>query len=289
MRRVRAHADALGVLHPVWGVNDKDDAHAWARALGVATPVLLGVHDDAADVPFGDLPDEVVVKPARGSSSRGVHLLRRTGRGQWWEVRTRRLLQDRDVVGRLQDLAGAGRTSASVVVEEMVVDPRSPQGPPVDWKVHTFYGQLGVIVGKVLRPERPRGQQVRWRIFDDTWTDLGRAVDRHPLDRTIQPPVHAAQLVDVARRVSAAVPRSFVRVDLYDGVEGIVFGEVTPEPGGDHVFRRDVDRAMGHLCEQAEARLLARAVASGLLDPEGAAPTTGTGPGRPPGGGPAAG
>jgi hypothetical protein len=265
MRRVGRLGRGLGAVHPVWSVNDKDAAHAWAQRLGVATARLVARHDDADDVCWAALPDAVVVKPVHGSGSVGVHLLLREGRA-WRELRRDEVVTGAQVTERLRERARVGRISSAVVVEEMVQDPRCPGRPPVDWKLHTFFGRIGLVVAKSHRLSRGRPSP-RWRIFDEHWADLGAAVSHHRLDRRITPPVHAEQLLEVARLVSSAVPRPFLRVDLYDGADGVVLGEITPEPGYDHRFRRDVDRRLGELWEDAEARLLLRLVPTGALDP----------------------
>ncbi len=261
LRRLREHSLAAGADHPVWSVNDKDAAHRWAASLGVRTPPLLAQVPSAHDVPWSDLPDAVVVKPVRGAGGRGVILLRRSAAGGFVDVATGRSTEPADVVDRL------AATPGPVVLEEMLLDPSAPDVPPVDWKVHTFHGRIGVVAGKSHRRTRDGGLVVRWRIFDEHWRDLGAALDRHPLDRTISRPRHGEELLRVARLVSRAVPRPFLRVDLYDTADGVVFGEVTPAPGGHHVFRRDVDRRLGVLWEQAEAELMAEVAATGQLEP----------------------
>ncbi|CAA9427899.1 MAG: hypothetical protein AVDCRST_MAG35-2409 [uncultured Quadrisphaera sp.] len=265
-RRVRRTGHELGVRHPVWSVNDKDDAHAWARRLGLRVPRLLGEHPDVTEVRWADLPDRAVLKPVKGAASRGVLLLERTG-DRWRDLHAGEVVTTEELTGRHRALADAGTISREVIVEELVQDPQRPGMPPVDWKVHCFFGHVGLVLAKSSR-RRPEGPPaVGWRLFDDGWNDLGAAVGGHPVDEGIRPPVHAEELLRVARLVSAAVPRAFLRVDLYDGADGVVFGEITPEPGNRHLFRRDVDRRMGELWEEAEARLLLRCTAAGALEP----------------------
>jgi hypothetical protein len=140
----------------------------------------------------------------------------------------------------------------------------------VDWKVLTFYGRVGLVAGKATGVDAKGRPTAGFRFFDEDLRDAGRAFKDHRMDPTIAPPRSGEQLLALARRISAAVPRPFLRVDLYDGPDGPVFGEVTPQPGWDFAVRRDVDRWMGGLWEDAEARLALRVRATGAVDPSDA-------------------
>lgn len=262
MRRGRQLDQQLGLDHPVWQVNDKDAAHAWADGLGIPRPGLLGVFASVGQVPFAQMPEAVVLKPSKGASAQGVLLLERAG-AQLRELRSGRLLSPEQVRREYSALVGRGNVSEQVVIEELVQDPRRPGLPPVDWKVYTFDGQVGLVLAKA--PGRsPRGRPTTgWRLFDGSWADLGDVYRGHRPDRSIRPPEHADEVLSLARRISCAVPRPFLRVDLYDGRDGVVFGELTPHPGGAQRFSRRVDRMLGVEWERAEARLRARVQRAG--------------------------
>lgn len=264
MRRARTRDNELGLDDPVWQVNDKDAAHAWADRLGIPRPRLLGVHADVRDIAWADLPPAVVLKPSHGASAQGVLLLERHG-ALLHELRTGRTLTGEQVVRDHLALVQRGSVSAHVVVEELVQDPRRPGLPPVDWKVYAFYGEVGLVLAKAPGRDGAGRPTTGWRLFDENWADLGDVYRGHPPDRTIQPPQHADEVLELARRISLSVPRPFLRVDLYDGRDGVVFGELTPHPGGAQRFSRRTDRALGERWEQAEARLRARAHGAGLL------------------------
>ncbi|MEJ5866174.1 ATP-grasp fold amidoligase family protein [Pseudokineococcus sp. 5B2Z-1] len=263
LRRTRALGHELGVRDPVFEVNSKLESRAWADRLGVRQAELLAHVNDVDQVPWSRLPGRFVVKPVHGAGSRGVHLLERAGDGLR-DVRRDRPTSVEEVVADLRRSAAEGVVSAEVLVEELVADPQRPGAGPVDWKCSTFFGVVGVVEAKVAG----RDGEPRWRLFDADWRDLGRGWrDEQPLAAGLRPPAHAAAVVDLARRVSACVPRPFVRIDLYDGEDGPVFGEITPEPGGPTGFRADVDEHLGRLWEEAEARLMVRGAAAGLLSP----------------------
>ncbi|PFG38845.1 teichuronopeptide biosynthesis TupA-like protein [Georgenia soli] len=262
--RVRRLMRELGVKDPAFEVDGKDDLHAWARSFGVRTPRLLAVHEHVREIDWSALPDRFVLKPTRGASSAGVLLLTRRG-GDWLDLVTGRDLTEQGVVTELESLAARKEVSAAVLLEELIEDPRFPGAQPPDYKVSTFFGRIGFIEAKShgYADGRP---VARWRVFGPDWTDLGNGFNDEQ-DHTIPPPLHAEELLEVAARVSAAIPRPYLRVDMLDSADGPVLGEITPEPGNDPVARSGLDRPLGELWEDAEARLKVRAARAGFLSP----------------------
>ena len=269
MQRIRARMRELGTKDPAYLIDAKDDAHEWARAMDFRVPRIHATLPSIDAVDWERLPDEVVLKPARGTIGEGVHLLCRDG-PRWHELSSRRSLSPDDVVAGYRRLEDDGSVSREVVLEELVVDPRCPDDPPLDYKVMTFYGVVGLIEVKRRLPGDAHG--AAWKVFDPSWRSLANPFNDYETDESIAPPVHADGILDLAARVSAAVPRPCLRVDLYEDAEGPLLGEVTPEPGGDLVIRRDVDAHLGRLWEEAESRLRVRFARDGVLTPDRLSP-----------------
>ena len=266
MVRVRRRMRELGCKDPAFAIDGKDDAHGWARQMSLPVPELLWRGVDATRVPWTDLPERFVLKPCRAASSRGVYLLERDGDG-YRELRTGDRLEPAEIERQLGELRDQGVVSPAVIAEALVDDPRAPGLPPIDYKVATFHGQVGMIEARAHRRDGVGRPTSTWRVFDEHWNDLGNAFNDPAPDASIPPPLHREELLDLARTVSLAIPRPFLRVDLYDSADGPVFGEVTPEPGGEPLPRRDVDRLLGRHWEDAEARLRVHAAQAGWLTP----------------------
>lgn len=269
MQRVRTRMRELGTKDPAYLINDKDDAHQWARELGLRAPRLYALLPSIDSVDWPGLPDDVVLKPRRGTSGRGVHLLRREGT-RWRELVSQRLLSPEDIIAGYRLLEGGGGVSREVLLEELVADPRCPDAPSPDYKVMTFYGAVGLI--EVKRRPRDAPHDASWKVFDPDWHSLQNPFNDYQTDESIRPPVHADAVLELASRISTAVPRPYLRVDLYEDATGPLLGEVTPEPGGHLDVRPDVDAHLGELWEQAEARLRVRLARGGVLTPDGLAP-----------------
>lgn len=91
----------------------------------------------------------------------------------------------------------------------------------------------------------------RRELYDLDWRPLRFCLE-HPLpDLTVPRPTRLAELLGCARRLSAGF--GFVRVDLYQVGERVVFGELTFYPGGGHnrFFPAAADRALGALLRLA--------------------------------------
>lgn len=267
-QRVRRAASSLGSTEPVWSINAKQDAYRWVDAMGVRRPASVADVESVDDLDWESLPTRFVLKPNTGAGGHGILLLERHASG-FRDVLRGGVRSRADVTDELRGLAERGAVSRRLLVEEMVQDPQRPGQAPVDWKVYTFFGSVGLILARAPGVDLRGRPHPHWRVFDASWRDLGDVYAGHPRTPTIAVPVHAGELVELAARLSAAVPRPFLRVDLYDDAAGPVFGEITPEPGGRQRLRRDVDRALGEMWEDAEARLLVRAAAAGVLDPAG--------------------
>lgn len=124
-----------------------------------------------------------------------------------------------------------------------------------DVKVYAFYGHVGHIL---LRRPTEHGQiaTMGYRYLDENGSDLGR--DVAPVQRInpdIPLPANFERVIAIAGHLSSAVPLPFIRVDVYDTVDGPVLGELTRTPGGRQVYRQDYDTMLGSLWDEARIRV----------------------------------
>lgn len=262
-RRVNAALGRLGVKRPIMSVNGKPEGYAFAATYGVPVPTVLGRYPEPAAVPWAQLPDSVVVKPAQGTAARGVLLLERRDGGFVDLLDAKRGVRTaEELVGDLDALAARGRISRVVLVEELLRPPHTTDLTTVpDVKLYCFYGVVGLVLVAGRRRRGPAG--LSFRYLDTSGRDLGHARPLQPHDPHLPDPLHLDTLLQHGRTLSAALPEPFVRLDFYEQQSSVVFGEVTPSPGGDQVFRPDVDEDLGALWEDAEARLRAERYTAG--------------------------
>lgn len=62
--------------------------------------------------------------------------------------------------------------------------------------------------------------------------------------------------MELAKRISLAIPAPFIRIDFLKSFDGLVFGEFTGHPGSYEQFNRKTDRLLGEFFVSAEARIV---------------------------------
>lgn len=219
--------------------------------LAVPHPDLYGVWPDIREVDLEALPDRFCLKAADGSTSQGVLLLERRSPGTYLEALRRSTMTADAIVELLRDEADRERVTRQVFAEAWI-DATDREAAPYDWKAYSFYGEIGCI----LQMRRLPGQRSRLKFYAPDGEDMGKVRDPERCDPTLPVSPHLARMVEMAERVSAALPMPFIRVDMFDGPDGPMVGEVTPTPGGQQLFRRDVDESLGLMWEAAERRLV---------------------------------
>lgn len=264
MKRRRRAALDLGVADPVMELNDKLGGYRFAEAHGVDHPRILGEHATPSEIDWDALPGEFVVKSRTGSSGRGVWALRRTSDGSMTDLLTGLRLGVDDLIRIHADGLGRRVRRSGIIVEELV--PRDGgDGIADDWKFYCFGGRVELSMQR-----RTHGQidQDRWRFRfrDRDGVDLGpvKFPDRH--DPALDDPRDLQALTATAERISSAIGRPFVRVDLFESERGPLFGELTPEPGPPEAFDADTDRRLGAAWERAETEIHVDQIGHGRWD-----------------------
>jgi hypothetical protein len=266
-RRIAAHLRDLDPTDRGHILTRKLRSYSFARSHGVDVPEIYGIWDRPQDVAWDELPDAVVIKSANGTAARGVTPLLRTADG-WTRVTTTDAVTPSDVVDRLTSLESAGRVGGPYFAEELLGG-GAGNALPVDVKVHAFHGEISHVL---LRRVRVHGESTTFRVILPDGTDAGPVLRGLVHDQDIPAPGNLDALMEVARVMSLAIPRPFIRVDLYDIDGRIVFGELTPRPGHLMDYGPEQDERLGHLWERAQARVL-----DDLLN--GVSPTFRFGPG----------
>lgn len=253
LRRVRGRARELwGHADPVWGYNDKLAGAELATDVGLRIPRQLApstLLDELEPPPV----DRCLLKPVSGTASRGVTPLVRQPGGRWLDLFE---LDDGPqpwsaIHERLQRFRAEGRISKRFLVEELLVGP-TPTELPYDYKCLCIGGAVELIYARDVRNQRfPRHSSYRY--FSPSWEDLGAISTPDQLDASIPPPTHRDELLGAAAAVARALPTPFVRIDLFDQPDGVVFGEITPQPGTNLWFGPELDRRLGAAWDDAEA------------------------------------
>src|SRR5690625_6460895 len=51
--------------------------------------------------------------------------------------------------------------------------------------------------------------------------------------------------LDIVSEASLKIPTPYIRLDMLNGHDGLVFGEATPRPGAYHLFNDEYDQKLG--------------------------------------------
>jgi len=234
-------------------VTKKLRSYSFARSWGVDVPEIFGIWDRVEDIAWDELPDTVVIKSEGGAYARGVLPLRRVA-GGWSIITDGSVLTPADIVERFRQKQNDGTVKGPFIAERFLGD-ADRELMPHDVKFYSFYGKVALTTVRSVAGHLG-SEDWTYRILDREGVDLGPVYRPELNDPSIPIPDNYAGLVDVAERLSSAVRRAFIRVDLYDIGGRVVFGELTPRPGGPLIFGGDIDERMGLLWEDAHVRLL---------------------------------
>lgn len=271
-----SEARRLSVLRPSWQLDAKNSAYAFLDRLDVRRP-----QSDSRAYRFAEIPEQIpgVVKATKSTGARGCYLI--------FSPEKIVHVKDNKTFTSLEEyrahaeglMSGAGGTRKLPdrwMVEELILEDSQTTTAARNLKFYCFYGEVLFMQESRREPDL----EVTFWTPDGQPTVTGRyeelAFDGVGLT--------TAQVETVAR-ISREIPHPFMRIDMLNGEDEMVFGEFTPRPGSFDEFNDHWDRAMGEAWARAESRILedllrgkrfdAYLESTGLLGADGPADQTG--------------
>lgn len=225
-----------------WLLDDKLNTYAFAERLGLPTPAL-----ELTSCGYEELPLEknTVVKPLTGVMSQGVFLITEE---KIIDLVNNRIISSIDELRRsMKSLVLTGAIQKNEWIRErLILDDKNHGQPARDIKFYTFYGQPLLALETVRIPEVKRC----WYDNYSNLIDTGKYSNELFLGQGIPP-----EFYEIAKKVGQEIPAPFVRVDLLASPTGAFVNEVTPKPGGAHLFAQSIDNTLGNYLVSADARL----------------------------------
>lgn len=179
---------------------------------------LLHATRDPADIPFGDLPSDYIIKSNYGS---GCNLIvsadRKPSRRAIIRTCQRWLCKAHGITNL--EWAYQGNTR-HVLIEKLLKDERSPF--LYDYKFHMIHGRCAFI-----QVDIERGSNHSRRLYTPTWQPLNVQY-RLPIGPVQKPPTDLDRLSWLAEQLSAGF--DYIRIDLYSVAGKSYFGEMTNYP-----------------------------------------------------------
>lgn len=185
---------------------------------------LYHVTDDPGTIPFGELPDQFVIKATHGW---GWNILvPEKDDSDFEEIRSQ--CQDwlQQEFGHRTNEYWYLDITPRILVEEFIHD--DTRSVPLDFKFFVFDGEVEMIEVDV---DRFTGHKQRF--YTPRWDPIDVKRGK-PLAEDIVRPPQLTEMVSIAETLGEEF--NFVRVDLCNPVDGrIVFGEVTVAPGAGYI------------------------------------------------------
>lgn len=183
----------------------------------------IGAWDNVDDIPFDELPNQVVLKANHGS---GMNYIIKDKSAINWN-KTKKVL-NRWLNTRfgwngmeLQYHLIQRKIIAETFISEM-------SGNLLDYKVHCFNGVPTFI--QVIGDRIPGKHNGRQANYDFDWNRLPWVFEDYPaFDHDIKRPEKLEEIYEVSKKLSSDFP--YVRVDLYCIKDEVKFGEMTFTPG----------------------------------------------------------
>ncbi len=253
-----------GFREPILQLYTKRSAQRFADLHGVRVPRILGQWEDPDSIDWDTLPQKFVLKSNVGGGGMNVFPLVREASGSFRDMLTDELTTRDAVVRRLWDRHQ--RRSFYFAEEFLSARGSGDHGSvPSDIKVFCFYGKpvyLEVRTGDWSRAKDVRSQA---RTFAADGTELFDVRALIDVGDELEPPADLEEVIRASSRLSAAIRRPIERLDFFETDAGLVFGEVTQNPGHLPALVPEWDRTLGEAYEDAYARLLTDLAAEGAL------------------------
>ena len=214
---------------------DKYDVRQFvqSRGMGHTLNELYCVCRTADKLDVENLPDKFVIKKTNGGGGLRVMLCKDKSREDW-------KMRKEELAAWLKPSASkSGREwgyydlEPRLVVERLLINERNPDAGVDDYKFFCFDGVPRYIVVDV-----DRYTDHKRNFYTADWQYLGVCSDCASFGDILQPPPVLDEMLDVAKALSVRFP--FVRVDLYNDRDRVVFGEMTFYPWSGYVqFKPD--------------------------------------------------
>jgi hypothetical protein len=245
-----------GVREPILQLYPKLPAQRFAALHGVPVPRVLGQWSDPDAIDWDSLPDRFVLKSNVGGGGMNVFPLARNPRtGTYTDL----LVEEPTTRADVTEVLWARHEDRSLYFAEEFLVSRTGDADavPSDVKVFCFYGEAVYV--EVRRGDQSRAKEVTSRARSYTaegaeLVNVRALID--PGEGDIDALDDLRGVVEAAARLSAAIRRPLERLDFFETDRGLVFGEVTQNPGHLPALVPEWDRRLGEAYERAYARLL---------------------------------
>ncbi len=237
--------------HPIDIKCYKLKAYDFAEKNGVKHAQVYRLFSRIENVYWDVLPEQFIIKPQHGCSTKGTLPLSKTKGGKYKDLLRNKIMTVKQIISYytegLQPEAKE-KHSRELWIEELLINPL-----PYDWKVHTFNGKIGII------EQFKRDGHIKYhKYWTSEWKNIENICSKiftYEINNDLPGPLHPEEILETAEKLSKEMAHPYVRIDLYDIPGGVYLGEVTPHPGRTCVYLPFWENYLGKMWEQAEKEL----------------------------------
>ncbi|RYY37990.1 MAG: hypothetical protein EOP46_00515 [Sphingobacteriaceae bacterium] len=201
-------------------LSNKANALQFAAMHGCNVPDIYWQGRDIETINFDALPPQFVIKPTIGHSCNNVFLM-----NDGYNLMDKRYYTRDGILIKMKQMLREN-TLNEILIEEFLMSEQGEYRIPVDYKVHTFNGEIARI--EAIHRTGPCEGTVN--VFDSYWDKKENIGKKYINANDITPPKCLQQIIRQAKILSSAY-QIYVRIDFYATSKGAVFGEFTPTPG----------------------------------------------------------
>jgi len=213
-----------------WHLVSKSGTRKFCETIGAPTVNVIESINDIEDINNILLPDNFVLKPADGHSSIGVMVLEKKSDNFYHEGLTKaEMSMDEIIRYQKSEIEKLKVKKCRYIIEEYVPDVFGDIIPH-DFKFFIFQGEIAMI----MEINRNVGEEQKWYFYNNDFSPIssGKVVPMKEGFRIIrrETPQFSKELINLAKRVSCAIPTPFARIDLYYDGKVARVGEITLTP-----------------------------------------------------------
>jgi len=200
-----------------------------SRGCGEYLNELYDVCKKADDINFSVLPNKFVIKTTDGGGGENVLICNDKAELDFPKIiKTINSWRNKNVNLMTYEWAYNGAKSSRVIVEKFLEDSISKDESIDDFKFFCFDGKATHVIVDI---DRYIGHKRSF--FDINWNLLNVSSDCPSADRILPKPTGFEEMVQLVEKLSKGFP--FVRVDLYNVQNKVIFGEMTFYPWSGYV------------------------------------------------------
>jgi hypothetical protein len=200
-------------------LSNKHNSKEFARKHNCKVAELYWKGKNYDTIDFDNLPDQYVIKPIKGHSSRLVFLM-----DNGVNLMDGKIYAKEDIKELLAKALNENKTS-EFLFEEFLRTENGVYKIPDDYKFYMFNGEVASV--QVINRLGP--SKGFTTCYNENWQVMENVNTYYPKGEYQNPPASFQEMLQRVKELSKAY-EIFVRIDFYATDKGAVFGEFTPTP-----------------------------------------------------------